>query len=364
MSEEQNPVQIVVIAGTESARTQIAGLVAPAISGAVIAPCRRITDLDPAQLKHADIIVCEDAAPCHAGLQTVRRLHDRRPDLPIVVLCRDADAAHALEAIRAGAAESLRRDEWQTDMLPQALRRALDRRRAAVAASRRTKNLGGALGDAQSRILELQNLVEQLRADATTDPLTGLLNRRGLDDRLEEHYAAATRYSAELSCLALDLDGLKAVNDTLGHQAGDDCLRDLARTILAKCRRSDVAARIGGDELVVLLPHTPAPMARLLAGRLQHAFAEHVSPIREQLHARLGPVITVRAAGQRRAQQRESVPGVSIGVSSTADARATSPAALLRLADAALYAAKRAGGARVETVADLEIPPAPLRLAA
>src|SRR5690606_36566557 len=139
LSKEQHPVQIVVIAGSEPARARIAGLVAPAISGAVIAPCRRISDLDPAQLKYADIVVCEDAAPRHAGLQTVRRLHGRRPDLPIVVLSRDADAAHALEAIRAGAAESLRRDEWQSDLLPQALRRALDRRRAAVAASQRTR---------------------------------------------------------------------------------------------------------------------------------------------------------------------------------------------------------------------------------
>ena len=88
---------------------------------------------------------------------------------------------------------------------------------------------------------------EALRQLSTTDSLTGLGNRRALDDRLDEEWHRAVRHDSPLALLLVDIDGLKRINDQLGHGAGDDLLRRTATTIRASLRASDVAARWGGD---------------------------------------------------------------------------------------------------------------------
>ena len=98
---------------------------------------------------------------------------------------------------------------------------------------------------------------EQLRSLATTDALTGLLNRRGFDAALAREWALAERDRQQLSLLILDLDHFKRLNDTKGHQAGDTALRIVADGIAAAIRRPcDIAARYGGEELAVILPDT------------------------------------------------------------------------------------------------------------
>jgi two-component system, cell cycle response regulator len=170
---------------------------------------------------------------------------------------------------------------------------------------------GLALGRQADHLIELSR----------TDGLTGLRNVRSFRDRLQEELARFARYRQPLSLLLLDLDGLKAINDTRGHRAGDAALVQLGAEIRAEARSTDTCARWGGDEFAVLAPGTVEEAATAMA---------------ERIRARL----TAQA----------DVPGlaVSIGVATLAPPVAASTAdALVRTADRALYEAKRLGGNRV-----------------
>jgi len=165
--------------------------------------------------------------------------------------------------------------------------------------------------------LEHARLYADAERRATHDPLTGLPNRALLEDRLGRATATSRRDGRPAALLALDLDGFKDVNDTLGHEAGDDLLRQVAGRLRGALRASDTAARPGGDEFAALLPDTDEAgalaVARALGAALEPAF---------------------RVAG-RRVHIRASV-GVAL-----APAHGDDPATLLRHADVALYAAKR-----------------------
>ncbi|PRY18270.1 GGDEF domain-containing protein [Kineococcus rhizosphaerae] len=151
--------------------------------------------------------------------------------------------------------------------------------------------------------------VEELRRAATLDGLTGVANRRTLDLAL----ARAAHDDAPWSFALVDLDHFKAVNDTLGHQAGDDVLRSAAAALVAAARAEDLVARYGGEEFAVLMPRTDAAQARAAAERLRSAVSSGTSP-------RVTCSVGVGTAG----------PGGDV-------------ADLLGAVDRALYAAKGAG---------------------
>ena len=166
-------------------------------------------------------------------------------------------------------------------------------------------------------IVALHDALERTRDLALQDPLTGLANRRAFMERATQQLAASRRVTDPLAVAYLDLDDFKAVNDTLGHEAGDRLLTDVARALQKHVRASDVVARFGGDEFCVLLPGADLAAAR------------HVA---EKLVAEVTPVC------------REAIPdgGVSVGVAVFADAPAE-VGALLVAADRAMYSMKRAG---------------------
>jgi len=109
---------------------------------------------------------------------------------------------------------------------------------------------------------------EELKRLSITDPLTGLLNRRYLQDRLEEELTRSERYERNLCVLMIDLDGFKFVNDTFGHLTGDEILKIAADVILQSVRTIDVVSRFGGDEFIVILPETGIELASNIAARL------------------------------------------------------------------------------------------------
>ena len=111
--------------------------------------------------------------------------------------------------------------------------------------------------------------VARLRSLALTDPLTGLPNRRHLDDRLESEVERAVRFHQALAVLVIDVDDFKVVNDTWGHEKGDEVLAWVARFLVSQLRTCDVACRTGGDEFVVLLPGTGREGAEVLAQRIR-----------------------------------------------------------------------------------------------
>ncbi|HEY0957627.1 MAG TPA: GGDEF domain-containing protein [Roseateles sp.] len=168
--------------------------------------------------------------------------------------------------------------------------------------------------------VQLGEALAAMEHQAATDALTGLPNRRSLDRALAAQLALAQREGRPLSLLMLDLDHFKAVNDTHGHAVGDAVLRSFAQRVQAQLRPSDVCARYGGEEFVVLLSGTAELLAVHAAERLRRAVAD--SPL---------------------------VPGVSITVSVGVACWQTGKdaATLLARADAAMYAAKRAGRNRV-----------------
>jgi diguanylate cyclase (GGDEF)-like protein len=124
---------------------------------------------------------------------------------------------------------------------------------------------------AEHAAIALRNahLFRQLVETATRDELTGLFNRRELERTLARELERSARYGEIFSVALIDLDGFKDVNDTRGHAAGDAVLRAAARTIEAACRAADVAARIGGDEFVLILPETNQFAAAALCERLR-----------------------------------------------------------------------------------------------
>jgi diguanylate cyclase (GGDEF)-like protein len=184
---------------------------------------------------------------------------------------------------------------------------------ARGAVERFAKLVGLAVANAEAR--------ERLTAQATTDGLTGLANHATFHTALIDAVALAERYGRPLSVAIVDLDRFKTVNDTLGHQAGDAALRTVASILRGHARRSDVVARIGGEELAWLMPETPVAEAVTAVERLRAAIA--AAPVA----APLGLTASVGLTGLR-----EDDPG---------------PEALLARADGALYRAKNLGRNRV-----------------
>jgi diguanylate cyclase (GGDEF)-like protein len=167
---------------------------------------------------------------------------------------------------------------------------------------------------------------------ASTDTLTGLPNRRGLDDTLKRLVAHANRSHTPVSLVAIDLDHFKDINDTAGHECGDEVLAAFGVMLRANLRGSDVAARSGGEEFVVALPETDRSGAMHVAEHLRRATEALTVP-------RLGARITA-----------------SFGVATLPD-DALDTDTLLRLADRALYAAKQRGRNRVEAASSAAAPP-------
>src|SRR3954463_1065312 len=133
---------------------------------------------------------------------------------------------------------------------------------------RAESELAGTLSFAAAIALKNSELVEQLHSAATTDELTGLCNRRALEERLGAEISRSLRHQLHTSVLLLDLDRFKLINDTLGHAAGDRLLVNVARILRQQCRALDVVGRLGGDEFLVILPMTRPIESRVYVNRV------------------------------------------------------------------------------------------------
>lgn len=122
------------------------------------------------------------------------------------------------------------------------------------------------------KINEAQRKLVQL---ATIDDLTQLYNRRYFFERFNQEMERAKRYQRPLSCLILDIDHFKHVNDTYGHLSGDQVLIDIAQILRNNCRQSDLAGRYGGEELIIFLPETDSPGALIIAERIREMIEQH-----------------------------------------------------------------------------------------
>ena len=135
-----------------------------------------------------------------------------------------------------------------------------------------TELLGQSLVGATERIHSLEESLQQVQRDATIDALTGLNNRRSFDTKLREAAGYAMNSGAPLSLALFDVDHFKRVNDTWGHQTGDQVLRLVATTLASHIRSTDIAARFGGEEFGIILPSTPPQQAADVCQRIRRAF--------------------------------------------------------------------------------------------
>lgn len=178
---------------------------------------------------------------------------------------------------------------------------------------------------------EWQEKANEFQLMSITDPLTGLLNRRYLEERLNEELSRSQRYGYPMSFMMIDIDDFKHYNDRNGHQAGDQALQMTAHCLKSSLRLADVASRYGGEEFCILLPQTALDEAAVIADR-----------IRQQIHSTSFPHGKGQPSGALT---------VSIGLSSFSQYLA-SPSAVIRAADRALYRAKSTGKNRIVAFQD------------
>jgi diguanylate cyclase (GGDEF)-like protein len=167
---------------------------------------------------------------------------------------------------------------------------------------------------------------------ASRDPLTGLHNRRIFLETLEREFTQAKRHNSPLSLLTIDLDHFKAINDTYGHQSGDEVLKWLSMVLTGLIRSCDLPARVGGEEFAVILPRTNLDRATTLAHRLKEALSETPLPA--------GAPDLIR-------------PTISQGLASLEHFLVNSTQDLIYWSDQAMYLAKREGRNAIRAVSDL-----------
>jgi diguanylate cyclase (GGDEF)-like protein len=179
--------------------------------------------------------------------------------------------------------------------------------------------LMSAVGSQLASSLEVAQLHDSLKREASHDPLTRLNNRRLFLERVQQAVDRAVASGDGFSIVFLDVDGLKRINDTYGHLAGDALLREVSNALTDAVRGEDVVARYGGDEFVVLLPATGKAAAAVVAQRISDGIARH------------------RFMAGRDLLQ---IPGVSLGIATFPQDGSTAED-LLAVADATLYRQKR-----------------------
>jgi diguanylate cyclase (GGDEF)-like protein len=258
-----------------------------------------------------DLVILDVMMPVLDGLQACRLLKDdpETRDIPVIFLSALDDTDTKVSGLSLGADDYISKPFRVEELLARVgvairLKRERDRLRHSAEVSRRR-------AEAASEM-------------SMTDPLTGLRNRYGLQRALQRELSEARRYARPLSCLLLDLDYFKAVNDTYGHAAGDTALMQAARVLSEAVRGSDVVCRYGGEEFLVLAPETDAGGALALGEKIRLAVASRLFGDGE----RVFPLTLSVGAAQLRAGESGND--------------------MLARADEALYQAKQAGRDRVE----------------
>jgi diguanylate cyclase (GGDEF)-like protein len=245
-----------------------------------------------------DVVLLDVEMPGLDGYQVLAKLKGTPglKDIPIVFLTSRSDMDDVVAALRGGAHDYLKKPFQTPELL------------ARVASALHVKRLQDEL--------RLRNV--ELDRQSRTDPLTGLYNRRHLDEQLVRVHSDAVRHDERLSLLLLDVDHFKRINDTFGHPSGDEVLRTLATRLRGQLRAGDIAGRWGGEEFLIILPRTDHDEGCSLAERVRSVCS--ADPIVAD-----GREITVTVSG-----------GLVTGPGDSATA-------VVQLADDCLYEAKMSG---------------------
>ena len=271
-------------------------------------------------LKSFELIICDLHANDGHGFEFLVDVK-RRCNTPII-LVTDENVGHlVVESIRKGATDYVVKTPDYLEALPVVIQKNLVMANICKENESLRAELERVLQEVCEKNTQLERsllLVEEL---AATDPLTNLFNRRYFSRMLGHCFGEARRYKMPLSCVMIDLDKFKQLNDTLGHQTGDELVILAAKAITDNLRKVDIAARYGGDEFIVLLPHTSAANAMIVAHRIRNQF-KPASKLQFNL---------------------EVCATMSIGVAELTPQTMTEPEHLVLHADRGLYTAKANG---------------------
>jgi len=258
------------------------------------------------------LVILDVMMPGMSGLEACRIIKEDKATygIPIIFLSARSEIDLKVNALSQGA-----NDYISKPFMPKEL---LARVHVALRLKRERDDLHKIAEEAQAYAKSEQN-------KAATDPLTGLLNRYGLQVILENQRAQACRYGKPLSCLMIDVDKFKVVNDTSGHLSGDAALRQVAGILKEAVRGSDVVFRYGGEEFMVLLPDTMLEGAVALAEKIRTLAASHLFG------------------------EGEPTFFLTLSVGTAVLCEGESGSDMIMRADAALYRAKALGRNRVET---------------
>ena len=265
-----------------------------------------------------DVIFTAASLPDATAIDVLAYVRGTVPDMPVIVMGQTADVDLAAEAVRCGAVEFLLVTGHEMVTVPLAIEKAMAHRILRRENEQLQESLSRSMSELAVTNRKLERSIRQLEVTARTDELTGLVNRRWLNLMLEGRWAEAQRHDLSVGFMMIDLDGFKRLNDTLGHQQGDEVLKAVGDMLRFACREIDVAARFGGDEFCVLLPHTDLDAVCRVAARIVDAFHDRMSRLK------LG----------------SSRPGISIGVGHRDLSAPQTAEDLVRHADEAMYAAK------------------------
>jgi diguanylate cyclase (GGDEF)-like protein len=257
-----------------------------------------------------DLVVLDLILPDMNGNEVCRwlKLNQDTRGIPIIMLTAQGSTTDKVASLTAGADDHLTKPFNESEL------------GARIYACLRTKALQDELREKNHQLEEVLSRVEIL---AVTDPLTQLYNRRHFETLIENEFATTARYKSPASCLMIDVDFFKQVNDQYGHRAGDTVLKEIALIIKNCLRKVDTVARWGGEEFVVLLPRTKKEDALIAAERILTAISGHS-------FADINKQVTV-----------------SIGIASMPDPSIDSSEKLVDASDAALYEAKGSGRNRI-----------------
>jgi diguanylate cyclase (GGDEF)-like protein len=257
---------------------------------------------------------------------------------PVIMVTGENVTQFAAEAIRRGAMDYVVKFGDYLLTIPLVVQKNLAVAKLYKENTKLHADLEGALGELRRKNGQLEESLRMVEELAATDALTGLYNRRHFNRVLDQLFAESERMDTDLSCVMIDLDGYKQLNDTYGHGCGDQLLTAAGKVILANMRRMDVAARYGGDEFVLLFPHASASEAASITQRIREQFGQ-------------GSAILLR---------RNEPVTISAGIASRKGNLPSGAEQLVAVADKALYQAKDGGRNRivVEQLPAIHEPPA------
>lgn len=293
---------------------------------------RAASEQDPAVF---DLILTDYNLSDGCGMDLLDDIRGRC-DTPVIMVTGENVGQIAVEAIRRGATDYVVKLGDYLFTIPLVVEKNLTMAKVKRENELLREQVERAMLELQFKNGQLQESLLRMEQMAATDPLTGLYNRRHFGRVLEQLFAEAQRYDTDLSCVMIDLDGYKQLNDTHGHQVGDQLLIAAGKVITANLRRMDVAARYGGDEFVLLLPKAHTGEAAVVVQR-----------IREEYFNASAVLLSVEQ-GVR----------MSVGIGSVLVSRCSCGEQLVASADRALYHAKGAGRDRI-AIADAPPPTVP-----